>query len=259
MPSSKGSSQPREQTQVSQISGGFFTIWATREAPRKAYGATKETKQKKFGSEVLVRWGHGSPLRKKLCNTPCKKGWWRQWEQRERRHILGIFWHQESLQRQIRGWRRWWNYGQIRNFNASERQNSRTCREVHAVTDWGDCKTWWCNVREYSEGHSLHLFNAHASLSPGYLPNAFFKVTRQRGLRLRKGTLKSSMCKSEVTLGQWVPFWRAWKGHRKTKPRWYPGVHVKTHGRKEGVSRLGEGLKGSQNWKDFWRALGLHW
>ena len=160
--------------------------------------------------------------------------------------------------RQIRGGRRWWNYGQIRNFNASE-ENSRTCREVHAVTDWGDCKTWRWNVREYSEGHSLHLFNAHPSLSPGYLPNAFFKVTGQRGLRLRKGTLKSSMCKSEVTLGQWVPFWRAWKGHRKTKPRWYPGAHVKTHGRKEGVSRLGEGLKGSQNWKDFWRALGLHW
>ena len=31
MPSSKRSSQPRDQTQVSHISGGFFTIWATRE------------------------------------------------------------------------------------------------------------------------------------------------------------------------------------------------------------------------------------
>ena len=30
--SSKGSSQPRDQTQVSHIAGGFFTIWATREA-----------------------------------------------------------------------------------------------------------------------------------------------------------------------------------------------------------------------------------
>ena len=92
-------------------------------------------------------------------------------------------------------------------------------------------------------------------MSPGYLPNAFFKVTRQRGLRLRKGTLKSSMCKSEVTLGQWVPFWRAWKGHRKTKPRWYPGVHVKTHGRKEGVSRPGEGLKVLR----IGRISGEHW
>ena len=30
MPSSRGSSQPRDQTQVSLIAGGFFTIWATR-------------------------------------------------------------------------------------------------------------------------------------------------------------------------------------------------------------------------------------
>ena len=31
MPSSRGSSQPKEQTQVSHIVGRFFTIWATRE------------------------------------------------------------------------------------------------------------------------------------------------------------------------------------------------------------------------------------
>ena len=30
MPSSRGSSQPRDQTQVFRIAGGFFTIWATR-------------------------------------------------------------------------------------------------------------------------------------------------------------------------------------------------------------------------------------
>ena len=29
---SRGSSQPRDQTQVSHIAGGFFTSWATREA-----------------------------------------------------------------------------------------------------------------------------------------------------------------------------------------------------------------------------------
>ena len=34
MPSSRGSSQPRDQTQVSYIAGGFFTDWATREAPK---------------------------------------------------------------------------------------------------------------------------------------------------------------------------------------------------------------------------------
>ena len=32
MPFSRGSSQPRDRTQVSRIVGGFFTIWATREA-----------------------------------------------------------------------------------------------------------------------------------------------------------------------------------------------------------------------------------
>ena len=32
MPSSRGSSQPRDQTQVSYIAGGFLTIRATREA-----------------------------------------------------------------------------------------------------------------------------------------------------------------------------------------------------------------------------------
>ena len=32
MPSSRGSSQSRDWTQVSRIAGGFFTVWATREA-----------------------------------------------------------------------------------------------------------------------------------------------------------------------------------------------------------------------------------
>ena len=31
-PFSKGSPQPKDQTQVSHIAGGFFTIWATSEA-----------------------------------------------------------------------------------------------------------------------------------------------------------------------------------------------------------------------------------
>ena len=33
MPFSRGTSQPRDWTQVSCIAGRFFTIWATREAP----------------------------------------------------------------------------------------------------------------------------------------------------------------------------------------------------------------------------------
>ena len=33
IPFSSGSSQPRDQTQVSSIAGRFFTIWVTKEAP----------------------------------------------------------------------------------------------------------------------------------------------------------------------------------------------------------------------------------
>ena len=33
MPFSRGSSQPRDRTQVSCIAGRFFSVWATREAP----------------------------------------------------------------------------------------------------------------------------------------------------------------------------------------------------------------------------------
>ena len=35
---SRGSSQPRDRTQVSRIAGGFCTSWATREAPRTGRG-----------------------------------------------------------------------------------------------------------------------------------------------------------------------------------------------------------------------------
>jgi len=36
IPSSRGSSQPRNQIHVSSITGVFFTIWAIREATREA-------------------------------------------------------------------------------------------------------------------------------------------------------------------------------------------------------------------------------
>ena len=36
-PFSRGSFQPRDQTQVSRIAGGFFTSWATREALHAEY------------------------------------------------------------------------------------------------------------------------------------------------------------------------------------------------------------------------------
>ena len=42
IPFSRGSSQPRDWTQVTCIAGGFFTSWATREAHTR-YKATKST------------------------------------------------------------------------------------------------------------------------------------------------------------------------------------------------------------------------
>ena len=45
MPSSRVSSQPRDQTQISCFAGGFFIIWATREAHRIHQGS--------YGSSVF--------------------------------------------------------------------------------------------------------------------------------------------------------------------------------------------------------------
>ena len=38
IPFSRGSSQPRDWTQISHIAGGFFTVWATREAQLRSCG-----------------------------------------------------------------------------------------------------------------------------------------------------------------------------------------------------------------------------
>ena len=45
MPFPRGSSQPRDQTQVSHTAGRFFTIWATREAQYTFYLSLKTKKQ----------------------------------------------------------------------------------------------------------------------------------------------------------------------------------------------------------------------
>ena len=48
MPSSTGSPQPRDQTQVSCLADGFFTCWAIREAPVSSY---------RGGNGVIVKIG----------------------------------------------------------------------------------------------------------------------------------------------------------------------------------------------------------
>ena len=42
MPSSRESSQPRDQTQVPCIAARFFTIWITREAPKVQLAETQD-------------------------------------------------------------------------------------------------------------------------------------------------------------------------------------------------------------------------
>ena len=45
MPSSRGSSQPGDQTQISCIASGFFTIWAAREAKTARFQTPAVTNQ----------------------------------------------------------------------------------------------------------------------------------------------------------------------------------------------------------------------
>ena len=67
MPSSRGSAQPRDQTQVSCTAGGLFTIWATREAqipqdppPNKHYSRKIAGPLLKLKKEWIVCafWGY---------------------------------------------------------------------------------------------------------------------------------------------------------------------------------------------------------
>ena len=54
-PFSRGSSQPRDRTQVSCIAGGFFTSWATREA-QKYWSGSLSLLQRIFPTQEL-KWG----------------------------------------------------------------------------------------------------------------------------------------------------------------------------------------------------------
>ena len=61
IPFSKGSSQPRDQTQVSCIAGEFFTMWATREAPER---------EERQAEDIKKRWQeYTEELYKKIFTT----------------------------------------------------------------------------------------------------------------------------------------------------------------------------------------------
>ena len=60
IPFSRGSSQPRDQTQVFFIAGKFFTIWATRKAQinytsvKKTYSTIPQTKWKQLTNNTIM-------------------------------------------------------------------------------------------------------------------------------------------------------------------------------------------------------------
>ena len=63
-PFTRGSSQPRDQTLVSHITGRFFTIWATREGPTNTIIHGK--KLKAFLLRLRTKKGHS------LCQHSCE-------------------------------------------------------------------------------------------------------------------------------------------------------------------------------------------
>ena len=54
MPSSRGSSQPRDRTQVSSNAGGFFTHWATRESQGRHMNSCLKIHEKKPQWECIM-------------------------------------------------------------------------------------------------------------------------------------------------------------------------------------------------------------
>ena len=71
IPFSRGSSQPRDQTQVSHMAGRFFIIWATREALQykiKSLKKKKDNEEKECSTHILARMmgGWGQWLKKKI-------------------------------------------------------------------------------------------------------------------------------------------------------------------------------------------------
>ena len=58
IPFSRGSSWPRDWTQVSCIAGGFFTVWTTREAPenkqknKQFLKSLKDKQPNKYGQRM---------------------------------------------------------------------------------------------------------------------------------------------------------------------------------------------------------------
>ena len=66
---SRGSSQPRDQTQVSLITGRFFTIWATREALVRVNNAA-------MNMNITNIYGHAFLVAQRLKRLPAMQETW---------------------------------------------------------------------------------------------------------------------------------------------------------------------------------------
>ena len=84
---SKGSSQPRNQTQVSHIAGRFFTSWTTGKPKNTGVGSlsllqgiflTQELNQSLlYCRQILYRLSYQwSPLPPRICSDSCPLSWW---------------------------------------------------------------------------------------------------------------------------------------------------------------------------------------
>ena len=113
IPFFRGSSQPRGQTQVSCIAGGFFAVWATREALLQVYFQSSSLSQKFLSSgckaegscpNLLTLSGlEGSPVwfEQKPPHPPhCLpvsslakgKSQWQPWHQNSARRVAAVVW-----------------------------------------------------------------------------------------------------------------------------------------------------------------------
>ena len=64
IPFSRGSSQPRDRTQVSHTAGRFFAIWATREAQKAKHAPLMDDKGCPASSGLpAASWGQQPPVR----------------------------------------------------------------------------------------------------------------------------------------------------------------------------------------------------
>ena len=80
IPFSRVSSQPRDQTWVSCIAVGFFTIWATREAPSWWHFRSEDNTSVKSGTLVSGENGDQDARLHKHLRTPVFWRFWMVWE-----------------------------------------------------------------------------------------------------------------------------------------------------------------------------------